>query len=266
MRDEIADALGRQWHTQRIGGGVIAGTAVSLHLSFAAASAARYSDAEVNDYATSRRYVWRPPLRLSVRARASHPAARSSASEARQPFLMGTAGFGFWNAPFLMAKRIGRLPEAIWFLSTSPPNQICLVPGVPGYGWKAQVVHAHRLGALAAGIPTLATVAWARASGRQRPAARWIQRLSGAHEALLETDLTSWHAYTVEWKEEVATFFVDDELVCRAPHPPRGPLGFVAWIDNQFVVATPRGEFRSGVLDAGPQWLELADLAITPLA
>ena len=50
-----------------------------------------------------------------------------------------------------------------------------------------------------------------------------------------------------------------------APNPPPGPLGFVAWIDNQYAVATPRGELRFGALTCGPQWLELASLSIEPL-
>jgi hypothetical protein len=32
----------------------------------------------------------------------------------------------------------------------------------------------------------------------------------------------------------------------------------VTWVDNQFAVATPRGDLRFGTLNApGPQWLEL---------
>jgi hypothetical protein len=56
----------------------------------------------------------------------------------------------------------------------------------------------------------------------------------------------------------VAVFGVDGATVLRAPNPPRGPLGFVTWVDNQFAVATPRGQFHFGTLDAAEkQWLEL---------
>ncbi len=228
-----------------------------MRLSFDAAIAQRYTDAEVNDYAGERhvRLLWRPPLRLHLRARASQSA----------PFLLGTAGFGFWNAPFVIGQAVRRLPEAVWFFYTAPPTQLALVPDMPAYGWKAQVVHTQRWGAVAAGIPTLATVAWARMSGDQRAAARWVQRLSGTHEAMLAADLAAWHDYRLDWTHDAARFFVDDVAVCHVPQPPHGPLAFVAWIDNQYIVVTPRAELRSGVLATGPQWLEMADVTITPL-
>jgi hypothetical protein len=53
--------------------------------------------------------------------------------------------------------------------------------------------------------------------------------------------------------------------VLVAPDPPPGPLGFVAWIDNQYAVATPRGSLRFGTLASEREWLALDALAITPL-
>jgi hypothetical protein len=238
------------------GGGVVSDEPDLLRLSFAGATERHYTDAEAHDYATGRAFAWRPPLRLQVRARASHSAGDTDEA------LRGTAGFGFWNVPFMIGQRGVRLPEAIWFFYASPPSRMDLVPGMPGWGWKAQVVHAQRWGAVAAIPPTLASVAWARLSGRQRTASRWVQRLSGAHETAITADLAAWHAYRLEWEPEIARFFVDDAEILRVPHPPRGPLGFVAWIDNQYMIATPRGEFRAGLLATGPQWLELADLRI----
>jgi hypothetical protein len=252
--------------TQCIGGGTVAGERPSLRLSFSQASAQAYTDAEVNDYQGHRRFAWRPPLRLVLRAQASHPAAHPASPEDSGDVLLGTAGFGFWNAPFLVAKRSARPPEAIWFLYASPPTRLSLIPHGPAWGWKAQVVHTHRWGALASLGPTLATVLWARLSGNEAPAARWVQRLSGAHETMIASDLAQWHEYRLDWTAAAATFFVDGEPIGAAPRPPRGPLGFVAWIDNQYVVATPNGTFRSGVLQTGPQWLEIADLAIAPLS
>jgi hypothetical protein len=158
-----------------------------------------------------------------------------------------------------------RLPEAVWFFYASPPSQMQLVPGSPGWGWKAQVVHTQRLGALAAGLPTLATIARARMTGQQTQAARWVQRLSGTQERILDADLTTWHDYRLEWERAEARFWVDGEQVFTAPNPPHGPLGFVAWIDNQYAVVTPRGTFHFGALNSGPEWLEIDSLTITPL-
>ena len=226
------------------------------------ARAGDYSDAQFDDYhadpkgfpnpsGLKHQWLWRPPLKMQVRARASHSS------------LVGTAGFGFWNDPFTLTGGINALPEAVWFFYASPPSNMALVPGVPGWGWKAAIVHAARADVVLQSVPTAAAVLWARLTGRTQTAARWVQRISGAHEAPLRLDWTAWHTFELDWQRDAATFRVDDEAVLRAPNPPRGPLGFVTWVDNQFAVATPRGEFRFGTLDApGKQWLELDRISI----
>jgi len=38
---------------------------------------------------------------------------------------------------------------------------------------------------------------------------------------------------------------------------------FVAWVDNQYLVLTPQGRLRWGLLETpAPQWLELAELSL----
>jgi hypothetical protein len=207
-----------------------------------------YSDAQLDDYHSlpRRQWPWRPPLQMQARARASHSS------------LVGTAGFGFWNDPFTLSGGVTALPEAVWFFYASPPSDMALVPDVPGWGWKAAVVHAARADAILQSVPTAIAVLWARLTGRTQTAARWVQRISGAHEAPLNLDWTDWHTCELEWRGDTAMFRVDGNQVLRAPDPPRGPLGFVTWVDNQFAVATPRGQFRFGTLNApGRQWLEL---------
>ncbi len=179
--------------------------------------------------------------------------------------LCGTAGFGFWNYPFSVRGDVLMLPEAIWFFYASPPSDMALIPGVPGWGWKAQVVHSMRAGALLATVPTAVTTGWALLTGNTRPAARWMQRLSGASEALLPVDMTAWHHYVLEWQPYRAIFQVDGETVLHVPNPPTRPLGFVAWLDNQFAIASPRGVLRFGTVASGPQWFELDSVRITPL-
>jgi hypothetical protein len=52
--------------------------------------------------------------------------------------------------------------------------------------------------------------------------------------------------------------------VLCAPEPPRGPLGFVTWVDNQYAIATPQGKYGFGVIETRePQWMELQGLAIS---
>ncbi len=266
MRDEFDGDLDKRWTLTRAGGGEVACADSILRMSFERAEAGQYTDAQIDDYARLKRasYPWRPPLRLDARARASNPAAHPNGTGGRLA-LVGTAGFGFWNLPFSTRGDVLRLPDAVWFFYASPPSQMQLVPGSPGWGWKAQVIHAQRPGALAAGLPTLASVAWARLSGNARPASEWVQRLSGARETTLDADLTIWHDYRLEWLQEEARFWVDGALVFSAPDPPRGPLGFITWIDNQYAIATPRGHFRFGTLNSGPEWLELDSISITRL-
>ena len=211
-------------------------------------------------------------MRLRVRARASHATSPSdpptAGSEEAADWLRGTWGFGFWNAPFTLAGGGARLPDAVWFFGSSPPSNMALTRDGVGYGWKAQVVHARRIGALGALAPLSLAALWARFSGDDRAASGWLERLTGACEAPLDpalADLRLGHDYTLEWLPDHARFLVDGQQALVAPNPPPGPLGFVAWIDNQYAVATPRGELRFGALTCGPQWLELASLSIEPL-
>ena len=44
---------------------------------------------------------------------------------------------------------------------------------------------------------------------------------------------------------------------------PQGPLGFVCWIDNQFIALLPDGKFHYGAMQCDlTVWLEITDLNI----
>jgi hypothetical protein len=257
IQDNFDGGPSSHWTRWLQGNGQLESGDSTIRLVTQDARADTYSDAQLDDYhidltrsgnlsSFKRQWPWRPPLRMQVRARASHSS------------LVGTAGFGFWNDPFTLSGGVTALPEAAWFFYASPPSEMALVPGVPGWGWKAAVVHAARADAILQSVPTAIAILWARLTGRAQTAALWVQRISGAHEAPLNLDWTDWHTYELEWHRDAALFRVDEKQVLRAPSPPRGPLGFVTWVDNQFAVATPRGQFRFGTLVApGRQWLEL---------
>lgn len=227
-----------------------------------------YSDAQVDDYRlhprraprvgllapgglpARRPFIRRPPLRVSLRARTSHPAGE----------LLGTAGFGLWNYPFTLPPRP---PRAIWFFYGSPPNDMPLAVGVPGHGWKAAVVDTGRPRALALlpfaplVVPLLHFPALYR--GLYPP----IQRAAGVAEALARAPLEQWHEYVIEWGERRSRFLVDGCVVLDDAPSPRGPLCFVAWLDNQYLVLTPQGRVRWGLLEVQQrQWLELAEVRI----
>lgn len=266
MFDDFTDTgtIGQHWTQTCIGGGELSVRNSVLHMGFPATQQGHYTDAQIDDYGGLVRsaFPWRPPLRMEVRSRASLPAALPGCALESTDILRGTAGFGFWNYPFSVRGDVLMLPESIWFFYASPPSNIALVPGVPGWGWKAQVVHSMRAEALASLVPTAVTTVWGRVTGNTQSAARWMQRLSGASEALLPVAMTEWHTYSLEWRESEATFWVDEALVLRVPHPPTRPLGFVAWLDNQYAIATPRGVLRFGTVSSTAQWLTIDSVKI----
>jgi hypothetical protein len=216
----------------------------------------RYANAQLDDYRgrPRRAFQWQPPLRLVVRARFSHDA----------PELAGTAGFGFWNDPFLMTGwRVPALPRAAWFFFASPPGELALTAHTPGHGWKAAVIDALHPAAMLAlpGAPLAALL-----MRSPRLAARlWphLQRLGRADEAIVPAPMTDWHMYEIEWGQHGVWLRVDGETVLAEAPSPRGPLGLVIWLDNQWLAVRPTGHIRHGVLGRPqPQWLELSDVTL----
>ncbi|MFN8503797.1 hypothetical protein [Kouleothrix sp.] len=246
--------LGARWRATQVGGGRLALVEEGLRLALVGASAARYADAQIDDYAgmARRDFPWRPPLRLLVRARASGP-------------LLGTAGFGFWNNPFSPLGGWPALPAAIWFFHASPPSDMPLALGVPGYGWKAACIDATTPRALA-WSPLALPVALANQSERMRRRV-WprVQRDLRIAEAPIEPPGAEWREYAIEWREDGARFAIDGRTVLATDRAPRGPLGFVAWVDNQWMVATPRGHFGWGLVDVPGQWMDLGMVSIEML-
>jgi hypothetical protein len=266
MFDDFSQPLQPRWTQTCIGGGSLSVNDSALRMTLPAIESGAYADAQIDDYAGLARsaFPWQPPLRMEVRARSSLPAAQANSSIASRDVLCGTAGFGFWNYPFSVRGDILFLPEAVWFFYASPPSNMALVPGVPGWGWKAQVVHSMRPTALAASVPTALSMLWARISGKTQQAARWLQTVSGASEAMITADMENWHTYTLEWRQGAARFWVDDIHILTAPQPPARPLGFVAWLDNQYAIATPRGVLGFGAVPCQPEWFEIDSVRIEP--
>lgn len=257
--DEHLPALGEHWRRHELSGARLLPAPDGLRFVLEEATAGHYSNAQIDDYSGRsgrRHFPWRPPLRLIVRARFSHPAAG----------LRGTAGFGFWNDPFLMTDlRLPAWPQVLWFFFGSPPGNLKLDWRVPGWGWKAAAIGAARAG-LAALAP-LAPLAVLLMNVRPVYRVLWppIQRAFRIREQQLALDMTTWHTYTLDWGVRRSRFSVDGRAVAGAFPSPPGPLGLVVWMDNQYMVATPQGRFRWGLLDVpGPQWMEVAHIAVEP--
>lgn len=239
-----------------VGGGSLETVGPVLRFLLADATAAAYSDAQVDDYRglSRRHFLWRPPLRMTVRARFSHPSG----------ILRGTAGFGFWNDPFLMTgARMPALPRAVWFFYASPPSEMKLDLETPGWGWKAAVIDAQRPAALLWALTAPVSIPLMNLRPVYRRLWPAIQRTLRVREAVVPVDMTEWHTYILEWGDRRARFEVDGEVVLRDAPSPRGPLGFVMWMDNQYMIATPLGRFAWGLLDVpGCQWMEVERLEV----
>jgi hypothetical protein len=243
-----------RWRPTQVGGGRLLVTSDGLRLLTAGARRDRYADAQIDDYAgrPRRRFPWRPPVRLTVRARAAGP-------------LVGTAGFGFWNNPFSPLGGAPALPAAIWFFYASPPSDLPLALGVPGHGWKAACIDATSSAALVWAPLAPAVILANQAPVLYRRLWPRVQRGLAVAEAPIAAPGPEWRTFTIEWRADRARLAVDGTTVLETSRPPRGPLGFVAWVDNQWMVATPRGRFGWGLLDAQAQWMDLESVRIEPL-
>jgi len=90
-----------------------------------------------------------------------------------------------------------------------------------------------------------------------------MQRRLGISHANIQAAMNKWHSYELTWLQDGCIFTVDGKVVLQTPFSPKGPLGFVCWIDNQFLVATANGRFKWGTISTqNRQWLEIAELHI----
>jgi len=214
-----------------------------------------YTDAQIDDCIGRRKaYSWQPGTQFSLRARFSHEADQ----------LVGTAGFGFWNAPFGdPSKPVPTLPQATWFFFGSPPNDLPLAQDRPGQGWFAATLDATTWRAIGLAPVAPFVLLLNQVAGLRRKIWPWVQlqlqiSFQPIHDSMLE-----WHEYRLSWRESGCKFWLDGRLIHQTSFSPRGPLGFVCWIDNQYLVATANGRFRWGTLPlAMPQSLEVEGLQI----
>jgi hypothetical protein len=252
IEEQFRGRLGRPWRRLQQGGGRLIVTEGGLRLATAGARRSAYSNAQIDDYSglARRELPWRPPVHMQLRAR--FPAR-----------ICGTAGFGFWNSPISPLGSLPSLPAAAWFFYASPPANMATAIGVPGQGWKAATID----------MTTPAAWAWAplaplvmvlsRAPALYRRLWPRIQRALRIDEAPLGHPDAEWRDYSLEWRRDGARFAVDGRSVLETDRAPGGPLGFVAWIDTQWLIATPQGQFGWGLHEApAPQYLDLAELRI----
>ncbi|NIN64897.1 MAG: family 16 glycosylhydrolase [Anaerolineae bacterium] len=256
--DNFAALPGDPWKRHLVGSGALEATGSTLLFINNRTSARRYTNAQIDDYQglSRREFLWRPPLKMTVRARFSHDVGD----------LSGTAGFGFWNDPFMMTgRRLPTLPRVVWFFYASPPSDMKLDLDAAGHGWKAATLDAKRLPFLL--LAPTAPLAVPLMNIRSVYHSLWPigQRAMGVNEAALVVPMTEWHTYDIVWGTKKVRFSVDGDVCLESRSSPKGPLGFVMWLDNQYAVVKPWGRIGYGLLDApGRQWMEVDALSVEP--
>jgi hypothetical protein len=213
-----------------------------------------YADAQLDDYGGLRRknYLWHQGTRMELRARFSH--------EKRE--LVGTAGFGFWNAPFGdPTMGLPALPKAAWFFFASEQSNLPLALSGAGRGWFASTLDSTRAKALVLAPLAPFFILLNNSSRVRRLLWPFIRdRLEISYQEV-PVEIDKWHSYRLCWMVDGCEFWVDGKSTLRTTFSPAGPMGFVCWIDNQYLVASPSGRFRWGTIPvAKKQWLEVSDL------
>lgn len=237
-----------------------------------------YRLAQLDDYShlPRRKFPWQTPLSLELKARIS---SRD---------LPGTWGFGFWNDPFTasfglsgMARRLPALPNSAWFFFGSKQNHLSFQDDLPSNGFTAVCFRSVNIPGLLlapAGllVPLLAVPPAARVLRKV------IRRFVQEDSHRIPFDPEAWHTYRLvidsREKEEVksagvsnpadchARFYVDDALILKTRVIPRGRLGLVVWIDNQYLSFPATGKIKAGsIASEMPGWLEVTDLEVKQL-
>jgi hypothetical protein len=247
-------------HLQLTGNVTIGGEPGVTRLELPAGPAGRYRIAQMDDYSRLPRgaFLYQPPVSLSLRARVS------------SNNLPGTWGFGFWNDPFALGigikgsgLRMPALPEAAWFFFGSQQNDLSFSSKSPANGLSASVFTSATIPPilLPLGLPALPFMGI-------KPAARLIRLLAARfiHDVFtrVEINTAEWHQYELEWLPETVKFQVDENVAFGSRISPRGPLGLVIWIDNQYAAFCVDGTVRYGTQgNLVPAWLEISDLTIS---
>jgi len=244
----------------------------AYRLSISAGKANQYRLAQLDDYAQLQRsgFPLRSPLSLSLSARASSGS------------IPGTWGFGLWNDPFGLSLgfggnplRLPTLPNAIWFFGASKESYLSFQdPGASKRGLDTGEENARPTrpavanGFLAQTFRSPRFHPWLIPAGLVLPFSRrktrqFLGKVIDEDGVALSLDVTQWHRYRLDWREERVTFEVDDVQVFESHISPNPPLGLVIWIDNQYAAFTPEGKIGFGVLEnPEPASLEIKDIEV----
>src|SRR5687768_788820 len=170
----------------------------AYRLSISAGSAQKYRLAQLDDYTQipRSRFPLRFPLNFSLRARASSNS------------IPGTWGFGLWNDPFGLSLGFGGnpfrlpiLPNAVWFFGASKENYLSFRDDKQAQGFLAQAFRSPKFHSLL--IPPGIALPFSRNLMR-----RLLGTLIGEDAISLSLDVTQWHGYKLDWREDRIAFEV----------------------------------------------------------
>jgi len=219
-----------------------------------------YSLAQMDNYMHLRRrqFPHIAPLRLQLEARVGDSTYK------------GTWGFGFWNDPFSlgfaaggMSRVLPVLPNAAWFFFGSDENYLSLSDDAPGSGFQAQIFRSPLLPSVlsVSAAPALPLLFFSKGIRLLRKLLRFVVKEEAKR---LKITANSWHTYSLELESNRVLFEVDGEQVFCTNIAPKGRLGLVIWIDNQYFQFDPTGKLKFGVLQIpSMQSLEIRHLTIT---
>jgi hypothetical protein len=232
-------------------------------LSIPSGGSGQYRLAQLDDYAKFKRRDF--PVRGQVSLGLS---ARVSSNS-----IPGTWGFGFWNDPFGLSLgfggnpfRLPALPNAAWFFGASEESYLSFSSGLDTSETDARPTRPAVNGFLAQSFrspkfhPSLILAGLALPFSR-KTTRRLLGKVVDEDGIRLSLDVTQWHSYRLDWRDERVSFEVDNAIVFESIVSPKAPLGLVIWIDNQYAAFPPEGKIGFGVLEnAEPAWLEIKDL------
>ncbi|HSM23258.1 MAG TPA: family 16 glycosylhydrolase [Anaerolineaceae bacterium] len=216
----------------------------SLTLTIPAGRKGKYRWAQFDDYLFRPRtdFQWITPIHFSLEARCTNPDHQ------------GTWGFGFWNDPFNISlgvkgsvKRLPVLPNCAWFFYASESNSLSFESKLPAQGFLAATFSSPLIPSLLF-APTLPFLPLLINKHFARFARKILSFVVKQDAALLDIDVSDWHTYQINWQKHNVQFMIDYQMVLSTSKPPKGKLGIVIWVDNQYAAFKPNGQIAFGTL------------------
>jgi hypothetical protein len=159
------------------------------------------------------------------------------------------------------------MPQAVWFFYASDGSDLPLAPtGRKGNGWFVSTIDAAGPRAMAWAPLMVPVFILNRLTTLRQLLWPIIRRDLAISFERLQVDMATWHKYEIVWQGDHSLFRVDGMPVLSTPMSPRGPLGFVSWMDNRRMTATPTGRLRWGTQRSRlQQWMEVYEIQLDRL-